>query len=473
MISESNHLKTILLMTVLSIISISLVLSNTISSITTLFLMTIASICILFCIKLFIRMNINFDKLILIFTISLGFFQSALFSVRIGPISLFPFRILFIVLFIWFVFKLVTSKVNTSHLNGNVSIHLGFFIFWLGYSILSLIWVKSLSDAINYIFLLAVGVFIVYFTVLYLKNSFDYIYLFSAWILVLIIIIGIGLWNHFTLNHLSSSYIYSAPEHKRAIPTSVFYNQNDFASYLAISIYFLFAAFKYLKNYILKSICLLLILLSCYLMYVTDSRASILAVVFGFLVLFFLYLPTKIKKLTIIATTLVGLFSSILFFNDILGFIGGSSSSIQEDNSLNIRTNLLKNSVDFVTNSFGFGVGAGNAEYYMENLSIYPTQGVLNVHNWWIEILVNNGVLVFVGYIILYLTILINLYSIFKTVNNRLEKMVCEALLGAFIAFIIASISPSSISNLNYHWILLAFAIGFIHVIKNKESSSI
>lgn len=473
MISESNHLKTILLITVLSIFSTALVLINIISSIKTLLLLTIALIGILFCIKLFFKMNINFEKLLLILTISLGFFQSALFSVRIGPISLFPFRILFIVLFIWFMFKLVTSRVHSSHLNGNVSVQLGFLIFWLGYTILSLLWVKSLSDAINYIFLLAIGVFIVYFTVLYLKNSFDYIYLFSAWILVLIILIGIGLWNHFTLNHLPSSYIYSAPEHKRSIPTSVFYNQNDFASYLAVSIYFLFAAFKYLKNYILKSMCLLLIVLSCYLIYVTNSRGSILAVIFGFLVLIFLYFPKGLKKMAVIAAIVLGLFSSILFLDEIVEFADGSNSSMQEDNSLNIRTNLLKNSIDFVTNSLGFGVGAGNAEYYMENLSIYPTQGVLNVHNWWVEILVNNGIIIFVGYVMLYLTILVNLYSIFKKVNSRLEKMVCEALLGAFIAFLVASISPSSIFNLNYHWILLAFAIGFIHVIKNKESSSI
>jgi teichuronic acid biosynthesis protein TuaE len=48
--------------------------------------------------------------------------------------------------------------------------------------------------------------------------------------------------------------------------------------------------------------------------------------------------------------------------------------------------------------------------------------------------------------------------------------MVSEALLGAFITFLIASISPSSVSNLNYHWILFAFAIGFIHVMKKEQT---
>ena len=51
----------------------------------------------------------------------------------------------------------------------------------------------------------------------------------------------------------------------------------------------------------------------------------------------------------------------------------------------------------FLYSAIGFGVG--NAEYYMANFAKYYTAGIINPHNWWLEILVDYGILVFVGYI--------------------------------------------------------------------------
>jgi teichuronic acid biosynthesis protein TuaE len=470
MISETNPLKKVTMFVLLAGISVILMMSNIITSYKSLLIITIAMLLMLFVVKLVLKWNMNIEKLLLLATLGLGFFQSAFFSLKIGPISLFPFRILFIFLFILFFYRLVRQHIHFDGLTGQVNIQLGFLFFWLGYSMLSLIWANSISSAVNYIALLAIGIFLIYFTVLYFKSSNDYLYLFIIWISVLIILIVIGLWNHFTMNHLTSSYIYYAPERKQSIPTSVFYNQNDFASYLAISIFFLFAVFKFAKNYIIKTAFLFLMIISIYLIYVTDSRASLLAILFGFVVLFFLYLPRKIKKLVIILGVFGGLIASVLFLDRIMQIVNPANAPLQDDNSFSIRTNLIKNSIDFITDSIGFGVGAGNAEYHMLNLAIYPTQGVLNVHNWWLEILVNHGLVIFVGYIILYLTLTYNLYSIFKSTQSKINKMVSEALLGAFITFLIASISPSSVSNLNYHWILFAFAIGFIHVMKKEQT---
>ncbi len=80
--------------------------------------------------------------------------------------------------------------------------------------------------------------------------------------------------------------------------------------------------------------------------------------------------------------------------------------------------------------TFGFGVGIGNVEYWMENFRVYETFGILNVHNWWVEILVNFGIFIFVRYVLFYSSLVRSIYRIYRfKVNTFREKIVCESLL--------------------------------------------
>ncbi|MFP3339948.1 O-antigen ligase family protein, partial [Micrococcus sp. SIMBA_131] len=75
-----------------------------------------------------------------------------------------------------------------------------------------------------------------------------------------------------------------------------------------------------------------------------------------------------------------------------------------EGGSLDIRANILKNVQYYFAESMGFGVGAGNADYFLKNEPIFPIGVFSNVHNWWGEILVNYGAIVFGGYLAMYLS---------------------------------------------------------------------
>ncbi|MFP3472621.1 hypothetical protein R0J90_21435, partial [Micrococcus sp. SIMBA_144] len=78
------------------------------------------------------------------------------------------------------------------------------------------------------------------------------------------------------------------------------------------------------------------------------------------------------------------------------------------------------------------------------------------------EILVNYGAIVFGGYLAMYLSLLILLYRISKRTMDKNEKMIAQTLTISLFVFAMASISPSSVLALNYHWMLFAFSIGFI-----------
>jgi len=181
-----------------------------------------------------------------------------------------------------------------------------------------------------------------------------------------------------------------------------------------------------------------------------------------------LKIRTKVKVLALAGVVAILLFA--VFSDQMLHIIGNIVSQLSSLDapteyalgSIGVRLNLIKNSLIFLVNSFGFGVGAGNVEYYMANFPVYETGSVLNVHNWWAEILVDYGIFIFVGYALLYLGLFIKLYRTYGKIGNS-EKMICEALLVGLVTFFFASISSSSIMAIGAQWIFFAFALGFLN----------
>jgi teichuronic acid biosynthesis protein TuaE len=122
--------------------------------------------------------------------------------------------------------------------------------------------------------------------------------------------------------------------------------------------------------------------------------------------------------------------------------------------------------------SLGFGVGAGNAEYYMAHYAVYDTRGILNVHNWWVEILVDYGVFIFIGYIILYYKLFVSFFKLYFRLDNGFGRAACETVLLGLAGFLFASISSSSIITLRFHWLFFAFALALLNYFRNKPKET-
>ena len=105
----------------------------------------------------------------------------------------------------------------------------------------------------------------------------------------------------------------------------------------------------------------------------------------------------------------------------------------------------------------------------MANFAHYNTAGILNPHNWWLEILINYGIFVFIGYVIFYMGIIKKLWKIYRKKQTIEEKMICETLLVSLVGFFFASISSSSIMAFKPQWLLFAFALSFLNYFRNRE----
>jgi len=423
-----------------------------------------------------------FVVLMIYLMIASTFLNNAFFKINLGFFSLFPYRIVLVLVTCIIVYKFIMDQSH-KYLWEQIKVKniLLFFIFWLAYAAISLLWSVSVIEGIKYLSLLVMGILFLFIVVFYLNKIDRLVGFHYIWMIMTVFLMAIGYWNHITENHLPSSTLYLGPEYKQHYPTAVFFNQNDFATYLSISVFFFISFVKNSTNGFVKGISFTIIFALLYLLYATDSRAALLGVFVGIAFYIFILLPKLLKQISIWGALvgIVGVF--VIFYDKIYNkfyelFLASQiHHNFAEPMSSNMgRANLLKNAFHFILDSFGMGIGAGNAEVYMSQRPIYDTDNIVNIHFWFAEIFVNFGILIFLGYILLYGYFI---WFLFKTYNRKMgskNKLIIEALLGSLVCFIVSSISPSSVSNLFFHWVLLSFVIATINYLKiSKDNKSL
>lgn len=423
---------------------------------------------------------LTFQRLFLYLVIISGFTGGLFFVIHIGSIHLFPYR--FFLVFLWLLFTinlfLCRGRLNFSHIK--VKIYLKYLALWMGYAFISLLWATSKTDAIRNIIFLFMGVSIIFFLVYYFRNLNHLKWLYWLWMLIFIALIPIGIWEVTTGNHLNVSGL-SEEFRLRFLfaPTTVFHNQNDYAGYIVLTLPLVIAWIRYCPKLIGRALGVSVFIAGLWLLILTFSRSCYIAVLVGmaFWFLFLLRWKKKIKALALTALiSVLFLYAFPTQIQDISAKVkvqGDSLSNIvfqsEVPKSIGIRFNLIRNALYFTAKSAGFGVGAGNVEYYMETSKIYPVDELTNVHNWWVEILVNYGVFIFTGYLIFWFSLFYNLWRAYNKSDNRTEKMLCEALLVGLVNFVMASISSSSIIAFRPNWIFIGFALAFLNYCRTKK----
>lgn len=172
---------------------------------------------------------------------------------------------------------------------------------------------KIVTYGIKYLALMGMGMFLIYLIVMFIQRFDQLMVFYGIWLVMTIFVMAIGFYNHFTHNHLPSSTLYNGPQYKQHYPTSVFFNQNDFATFLCISFFLYAAAVKNMKNGYVKAVSLLLAICALYLIILTGSRASLLGICAGAAVYVFILLPSLLKKFALYAAGAGAALFAVLF----------------------------------------------------------------------------------------------------------------------------------------------------------------
>lgn len=412
--------------------------------------------------------SLTLQHFLLSMMLATSFLGSALFTVSAGPITLFPYRVILVILAAFLFFKVMKKDLSLSGQFQIPFVYL-FLLIWILYGLLGLSWAADLTSGLKEMITLTTEIMVIFFVTILFKKEENYFEFFTLWIIMGFLLIGIGFVEHFLHHHLPISRIYHGMAYQQGIPTAVYENENDYGSFLGLLSFFYLSLAKNGKKIIYRFVGLFGFLSAVYLIIVTQSRANYIGVFLGCIVWFIVFLSRK-QKLTcvwsaivLIPVVVIWQLKNVSKFGDFLSKQFGSITSGGETSSVPVREHLLANAKIFIENSFGFGVGPGNIEYYQKNYPVYDTFGAYNPHNWWFEIFSQYGFLILTGYLLMFFFLFVALFRLWKNQVRKGNVLISEALICGMVAFIMASISPNSFIGLNYNWVFMAFVIAYVN----------
>ncbi|AMC00055.1 O-antigen polymerase [Aerococcus urinaehominis] len=355
---------------------------------------------------------------------------------------------------------------------------MGVYIIWLLVGLVSVIWAVQVTAWIKGIFLLTLGVLAIVGLYTWVNKFFDWQLIFKgAWLMMTLLTLW-GLTEIVTNTYLFADlatldkYRTFASQPWTRIPITHFTNQNDFATmqlaYLASNgvIYHL------TRTRGIKIVTVLMTALSLFLIFQSGSRMSLLMGLAYFLILILLQFKWDFKKhhyilavlgLLVLVSAVWLLVPSIRSSLSSL-YYTGQPGRIYGDTA---RVNMWRNGLIFLGQTLGFGVGAGNLPFWLEHYAPLPINKIYNIHNWWLEILVGYGWLVFALYLVMYGLVLYRLNQV-RHRQNSSKRQVTNALMTFMIIFIPASITSANNMMIEWHWIFFGLIISYLHIMEKE-----
>lgn len=197
--------------------------------------------------------------------------------------------------------------------------------------------------------------------------------------------------------------------------TSLFGNQNNFATYLTLSLPYFVAIPIVVRDIRLRMIGFVGTAIALGALLYTGSKSNLIALALIFVALILVIASDRRRRGRLVVAGAFVVVVAAIIVPSVLG--GGlvklPDRAVEKFNfgllrsqvnsgsgSGGVRSSLLTDGLDLVARSGGLGVGAGNAEANVRSLNNFP--GVANLHNWWLEVLVNGGVVGFAIWLAIY-----------------------------------------------------------------------
>lgn len=122
-----------------------------------------------------------------------------------------------------------------------------------------------------------------------------------------------------------------------------------------------------------------------------------------------------------------------------------------------VRSNLLGDGLGLVRDTGGVGVGAGNADVHIGSLADFP--GVSNLHNWWLEVVVNGGLVGLGLYVCFFAFLYVNQLRQTRVAADPLVRYFGLAGMAALTGFVVGCLGPSSVLAFAPMWITFGLCL--------------
>ena len=359
---------------------------------------------------------------------------------------------------------------------------------------ISLMWTQDTILGIKYLFYIFCGLIISFTIINYSKNleRLNEIYKVLSFVFIIEIIISLlesfslfrwpispySSWStffgketvdYFSYNNIVFSSAFSSP-------TGFHWNTNNLAITMVMILPF-FLCNKKLSINLIGSFCITLITIFA------ASRAVFLGLILIFCV-YLIVIKKKIGSLLLILVLIPGIFFGMNLLkesenpkiNEVANSLQALELYLKGDldigGSLEWRRELINDGIDALIKSKGLGVGAGGSTALQEKVGGVAGR-FTSMHNFWVEILVEGGILFGIIGFIWYTNILFNLFKIINTKLNKKLNFLAQALFLSMIGFIPAAVSASSTIYFFPMWILFGMAISLISINENDQMDKI
>lgn len=393
-----------------------------------------------------------------IFTFTIGSFQMSLFRMGIiGVSSLYLFL------------GLSGKRRSVLIPSGKNRYSIIFLLLWAIYALISIAWANDYNAWVRIVYFIIIGVLCAVLCSNYLRTREDIFNMLRCLNMGILVQSLIGWYEIFTRNYLfkifeDRQYDYYVLSGDR-IPIAMQGNPNSFAMLMLMGVCLALIGYILSKNNWWKIAYGIMIANYIILLCATRSRGNILALI---LMGVFLLLYTKKQRVYLFLAIVVVMLSfpiSDLLENVLqLQF----SSPLSSDT---IRLNLIKNGFVFLQDTLGMGTGAGQYAYWMQNYGVFPCGNILSVHNWWMEILFEYGVLIFAGYMMFYYKLYKgNLEIYWSNLSNDATAKISAVICSFIAGYSIGAISASSMITCEWNWLFWGVLIAYqgIKVKKNE-----
>ena len=402
------------------------------------------------------------------------------FSIQLFGIQLSLYRINLVIAPLLFLIPILTRLNNCKNKGG--FLYIIFLLIWLLYSFFSVLWVIDYPSWGKYIVFLISAFIFSSLIFVYIDNLEKFLNAIRiiVWLSILLSFLAFyeSLYgNYFFLDPTSMEWYKEFSLLQKASlfrePVTVFGNPNNYALFLFFSFALTLLLVIIDKKSRLRYIYIIYLAVSIFLIIITLSRSSLLGIflflLFLFLLVFFngtLQLKRRLLYVLFLVCLIISYFIYSYFFL-IDGFFTLSFTS--EGSSDDIRRNLILNGFIILSKYYYFGTGLGNIESNMAITTNFDVGGIVNIHNWWMEILVSSGVLIFILYVSIYIYTFINLCNL-KRFNNSNHHFWTRAIFASILfGFIFSSIGPSSLMECEWLWPIMALSFKSNYVFDNLQ----
>lgn len=349
-------------------------------------------------------------------------------------------------------------------------------VLWSIWGLASAFWAENKLAALSG----AMVIFSGFLVALALVNLLGYTdrglkWLVRGWVMAGILSMMLAIWELATGNHLPGAWIDSQPFYvQRLIAVATFHNPNNLAAFLLLLSSIIITKYMFVKNHYLKNTVLFLYMtLILLIIFLTGSRISAVGLIM--MIIIYIVIENKNRRYAVFLTTLIVALIIPLYvqYSDQLprvdSIIKVFERGVSNDSSGSIRLNLTLAGFDMLASSGGLGIGAGNFQSLMiGGYKNFPTGGIIDPHNWWIEVLSEYGIVSFLLYffIWIYLLYIMALYG-----STNIKKIIILS-----YAFFVASFANSSYGAQSTNWLfhatLLMFVLNVVHTEKRRGEAS-